>query len=612
MILIKVSNLPMLLLVLLLSCKSYIEELQIINDTAESLHTEIAEILRDAMKQAGDISILAIDQAFDFQTDPWIQRVIAKTAAKTLAEEAVRVILREEAQKLDTIFGVQRFSEVSGMIFNTYLVPAVSDIITSLIEKKLRGIDPSLASALPPKDINSIIESHFNRLELKDVVDFVKGLATENLFPEFFDTLNILPVNTATYASTRNWKDNGLLYQYRITGNSVEIKRSDEPWQELQLPETLTPRILAADNNRLFVLTEDNQLWWYCVKRDQAQWSIDIMNTAVEVMSLKPLVADTLADVIVPYLTAVTDTVACRVGKNPLFEGWQDLCDGGSKIFWNSACSTWINIGLSIDRLLLKSGGGESFTAEAYAEWSKKAHREGAWTNLTKWSVGEETFIRGENVDPREIQDIAVGNWNGTVVTMYILAKGEIWYIDEEIIHPEWKAIKQWNKKWSIFAKDYEDIGNSPFPLGRDCRIDASNSVISVTKPYPDSSEFYWIRCDYHQKDDFIYWPLDWCEHAWYRVAYPSDSVTEFSINTMGIIDPREDNTVWSIPAPAFTFHNYLPQTGYKGIFGDIQRDDVSTYPIEISAKDKSGKTQRFFLSQAEKRKYSAIEWKKY
>ncbi|MBN1761020.1 MAG: hypothetical protein JW863_22015 [Chitinispirillaceae bacterium] len=336
------------------------------------------------------------------------------------------------------------------------------------------------------------------------------------------------PFNTATYAATRNWMDLGLVYQYRIINGSLEMKQSDEAWRQLPLPGGREPLTVAADNNRCLVLTTGNELWWYCARHDQAQWSIDIMQTAVDILALKPAIGDDLCGILLPHLVGITDSVAVKASRNRYLKSWDRRDHGGSEAYWQRKCKAYLDGVPGIDGLLLKSGNGTSFTAAAYADWSRRAHEEGAWSNLLTWNDGDSavTFTRGNNVSVDSISDIAIGHWNGTVVTTYVLAMGKVWFIDEELIHPEWKPIEQWNNKWSAFGKEYRPILNSPYPLDTACRIDASNSVIAVAKPADTSVSLFWLRWDYHQKDDFVYWPIDWCEHEWRPVSVQNGKKT--------------------------------------------------------------------------------------
>lgn len=608
-----VTLLILLLFSVFLSCRPFLSfktEVERINHEAEELLDDAGKILPTALATAVETGIEAINTSLQFSEDPRILRVVALYSARLLAREAVTMIVMKKAGKFDRIFGSDHSEAVCSMLLNTYCYPMLDTIIAEAVERGIRRFDPSSSGDTASPEIDSLIASYSKAFGLDQAVDIIKGFGSIEKTPEYYSTIDRRVVNSDTYASTINWKDHGLVYQYRITGRKLEKKCSDGPWEELQMPGGRIPAKVAADNNRCFILTEDRELWWYCAKQDQAQWSIDIMQTAVEVMALTPVAGDQVCGRLIPLIAEITDSVATRASADKLLRRWRNRETVRSLDYWNDKCKAWSDVALSVDKLLLKTGDDSSFTAEDYAVWSRNAHAEGAWSNLLTWSSGETTFRRGNNLPVDSITDIAVGNWNGTVVTMYILAQGKIWFIDEEIIHPEWKQIEKWNAKWALIANEYHDIQNSPYPLDLRSRIDASNSVIAVSQPSDSGCSIYWLRWDYHQKDDFVYWPLDWCEHKWYAVACPPVTSGHFSISTTGTIDPRENGTVWSIPAPAFTFHNYLPAEGYKGIFGDIPREQVSTYPVDLFVTDTTDTIRRFSAERTGEVTSSEVKWK--
>lgn len=591
-----------------LSCN----ELERIEREARRLFDRSNKILTTAIGDAARMGMVAVNQAYDRARDPALFRFVAKSTATTLADQAVKIIITKQLDQFDKIFGVNHSAAVGDQLLMTYCYPILNDIIEAAIELKLQEYDATNAGIVTTAELDSIVVAHLKMYDLAQAIDMVKALGVKEKIPEYFSAVGVNPVNTATYASTRNWKDNGLVYQYRIADTTIEMRRSDGEWQRLTMPAGLHPRIIAANNNRLLVLTHSNELWWYCVKRDQVQWSIDVMNEAVKVMALKPELGSGICSDIVPLLEAISDSVAVLAASNKLLQPWADSIAAHGGAYWSTRCAAWSDMVLSIDKLLLKSDDGQSFTADDYLAWSHRSHQDGTWANLLTWSAHGYTFHRGSNIPLDSIVDIAVGHWNGTVVTMYAIAREKIWFIDEEVIHPEWKPIEQWNTKWAIIAKEYEQIGNAPYPLDATCRIDAANSVVAVVKKGAEGVQLSWIRWDYHQKDDFIYWPLDWCEHAWHTVICPSVSTTDFRLATMGTIDPRDNNTVWSVPAPTFTVHTYLPQNDYKGIFGDIPRELVSAYPVTAFIKSDSGTVYTFTLDQAKNLTQSNAVWSLY
>ncbi len=590
-------------LLLFITCRPFLKlrtEAERIRKEAQQLYDDANKMLPSSIKEAAETGLMAVDEALNISLPPQAVRFIAVTTATKLSHEAVRTIMLKQARKFDRVFGTKRTGEISTMLLNTYCYPLLDDIITTAVDRGLARLDVSLTGETTAPPIDTVIAQRLASFNLDNAVAVIKGFGTERKTPEYLQAVDRLPVNSATYAATRNWMDRGLVYQYRIREERLELKRSDGNWEPLPLPHNKVPRIVAADNNRCFVLTTDNELWWYCALHDQAQWSIDIMQTAVELLALKPVVGEELCSRILPHLTRITDSVTARAAAGKNLGDWITRKGYTSAEYWDSTCRAWTTIALGLDKLLLKTGDGTSFTAENYAAWSEQAHRAGAWSNLLSWTGGPDLMLyRGSNVPVDSITDIAIGHWPSTVVTMYVLAMGKVWFIDEEIIHPEWKPIEHWNNKWSVVAKEYHPIDGSPYPLDSTCRIDASNSVIAVARPSDSGTVVSWVRWDYHQKDDFIYWPLDWCEHRWHTAKSPAPSSTDFHIATLGATDPRESNTVWSIPAPAFTFHNYLPNPDYKGIFGDIPREQVSAYPVELCVDGTNDTTYCFTVKEA-------------
>ncbi len=537
--------------------------------------------------KTSELALEAIDKTVKISDRKEVRRYVATYAATLLAEEAIKLFVMTESRKLDKIFGENRSEILLTLLLENYCYPIIRDIIKEQINYYFSLSDSGQAQIKKP-DPDSIVRSYIIKYKFNDPYSVIISLNEQIEAITARKNMEIIKaVNADDYAACRNWKDGGKKYEYRIRDSILEMRVEENEWRHISIPYNKKPVNIASDNNRCFVMTAEKELWWYCPVEDQAKWSIDIMKTAVEIIELKSIVGEGVCGDVVALTEAVIDSVMSNTPAGKNFMEFIVKKDSLQNIreYFTKRCNMLTDAALSLDRILLKAGGGRSFTAKDYALWSKKAHATGSWSNLLYWETNGELFERGKNIDPDSIADIAVGNWNGTVVTMYVLAHGKIWFIDEEIIHPDWKPVEKWNNGW-LTIKDYKDIGNSPYPLDNMCRIDASNSVIAVLKKDSTRSDIYFLRWDYHQKDDFVYWPLDWCEHEWYRIKLPVCNPTGMRINTLCKIDPRLKNTPWSVPAPAFAFHNYLPQEGYEGIFGDIPREKVSIYPVGISVKD--------------------------
>ncbi len=592
-------RLSLALLMVLLSCRPFLsmkDEAGRIHREARELRDDVNDLLPSTLKSAATIAREAIEASRRISRDPEVFRVVARSTATLLAHEAAKEILLKKARRFDEVFGTDRSEALCAMVLSTYGYPILDRFIARSIELRLKeGPDTGTAAW-----VDSLIRVFIEEMDFDLTIDMIKGFGTPSATPEYHSAIGMYSVCSDTYAVTRNWKDHGLVYQYRISGKRLELKRSDGPWEHLPIPGDRTPSMIAADNNRCLVFTAEKEIWWYCARDDQARWSSDLMSTATGMIALAPEAGGTVCAELVPLMTAVTDSVAAKASGLRYLNRWKHRTPGGSGRYWEDRCRAIQDVVPGIERQLLKTGDG-SFTARDYAEWSARAHAGNSWSDLLSWTSGDVTFRRGLNVPVDSITDIAIGNWNGTVISVYILALGKIWFIDEEIIHPEWKAIENWNEQWAVIGKKYHTIKNSPFPLDGRSRIDASNSVIAVSRKNGTAVNIFWLRWDYHQKDDFIYWPLDWCEHSWYSVECPQGSTTDFRISTVCGLDPREKNTVWSVPAPAFTFHNYLPAEGYEGIFGDVPRKQVSAYPVDLFISGESGAVFHFSAKQADR-----------
>jgi hypothetical protein len=335
------------------------------------------------------------------------------------------------------------------------------------------------------------------------------------------------------WATTRNFMDAGRVYAYtvengviycQIDGNTKAPLPGGNPVQNGQ---TLTVVNLTADNNRVFVVAKDSignkSLWWNCVKKDQAIWS----------------------------------------------------------------------------KMLIDQGG--DLMKQGYKEWTKAVHQEGVWTNLltlrefekylvpkAKLITYDSTFtdslgnshtikipklslmvdvLPRQAMDVNDVIDLAVGNWTGTVITYYVLlgSVGEIRYIDEEVVMDRWQTVPHL----------CEECKNSPYPLSSDCKIDASNSVLCVSKPGVSGHKLYWIRWDFHNHQDFKYWQLDWCEHDWHSIVCPQSTITGLSFDSHW---PGGDirDTMWTAPRTAWG-------SNWQGFLGHIPTTQVAKYPVAIT-----------------------------
>jgi len=244
---------------------------------------------------------------------------------------------------------------------------------------------------------------------------------------------------------------------------------------------------LAADNNRIFIVAENVQgkrsLWWYCVKRDDAKWASILIHAAGDFMK----------------------------------EGYADWFDCA-----HLHDSAWVNV------LALRTFVPYK---EPHMEKTRDAH------GRTTYKVAAFDAPRS-SIDVSDIVDIAVGNWGGTVITYYVLmgSTGSIMYIDEEIIMDRWKEVPN-----TVMPPK-----NSPYPLDSTSRIAASNSVVAVYHHRNDTAFVSWIRWDYHNEQDFEYYPLNWCETEWRSVVCPVKNADCVFLTTHWPDDVHD--TVWNVP----------------------------------------------------------------
>ena len=327
----------------------------------------------------------------------------------------------------------------------------------------------------------------------------------------------------ASEIATRNFIDGKHRYSYRLAGGTIEYRVGNGRWAALPNGNPrdcngtpLTVKLMAADNNRLFTVAEDERgrrsLWWYCVKDDQAAWSKTLIDLAGD---------------------------------------------------------------------LMKKG---------YPQWTACAHRGGSWTNLLAMrefvpykrvrfrktgtdSAGNPVLkpeaynVPRASIDVNDVVDIAVGNWTGTVVTYYVLmgSTGKIMYIDEEVIMDRWKTVPHLCLPC-----------NDPYPLDSNSRIAASNSVICAYKTGPGGAEISWIRWDFHNRQDFSWYPLDWCEHRWHAVSCPLDSAEFISFDTHWPDSVRD--TVWAVPKSRADGKR-------TGFLGTIDPRTVSAYRVDLTVR---------------------------
>ena len=299
--------------------------------------------------------------------------------------------------------------------------------------------------------------------------------------------------NSFDHAVTTNYFDSGKRYYYRIACNaSLKYKIDDGNWEPLpetdanySLPKDCVVTKISADNNRLFILTEKNELYWRCMKTDWASWVVFFFTVASHISAI--------------------DAQDLIWNLFPAEMKWLEGKNYGDDTMWdvdpnNNHLSDW---------------------AADYRTWVEERHTENRWNSLNKRFLDKGTIeelsleIDSEmdvypdldnHHDKFEIIDIAVGNWDRTVITYYILLKiresgqFKLLFIDEE-------AVMQW---WD------EVPGYDKLPLNEKSQINASHSVIAISASREKT--IFWTRYDYHSNRHMPIIPLNWTE-TWHPLT---------------------------------------------------------------------------------------------
>lgn len=286
--------------------------------------------------------------------------------------------------------------------------------------------------------------------------------------------------NSDRHAVTRNYFDEGRKYYYHITGDdSLELKIGNGDWKPISpSPPVSKIKNVAADNNRVFILTDEDKLYWKCLEEDSASWVLFIFTVA-------ELIGEADADNLI----------------------W-DLLPEDIRVIEGQ---TYPNL---------------SEWADAYREWVITSHNPKNWNELDR------------GINKEEIADIAVGNWNNTVATYYVLTKTKkIMFLDEEPLMQAWEVIP----------------GYHGISLVDDTIITASHSVIAAAS----GNKIHWIRFDAHTNDHIPLWPLNWNE-AW--VGIPEELSFAPPLDIPRYVEPPYD-----LPDDIGSPWDFLDSTNYPG-----------------------------------------------
>ncbi len=361
-----------------------------------------------------------------------------------------------------------------------------------------------------------------------------------------------LRLNPGEFA-VRNHVDGGRVYRYTLRGGKIyhmkEGTGNSARWNPLPRGnprgcdgKTLRVIRMSVDNNRVFAMTIDAEgrrgLWWCGMKADQAGWAEMLIQSAGD--WIKP---------------GYSSWIGCA---HKIDGSWVNLLAFRQFSPYIEPRFRRVNDGR----------GGTSLKVEAY--------------NAPRASI-----------DVSDIVDIAVGHWTGTVVTYYALmgSTGKIMYIDEEIVMDRWKEVP--NTHWR---------SNDPYPLDSTSLIAASNSVVCAYYRKGTSAYVTWIRWDFHNPQDFGYFPLDWCEKRWHTVPCPVMDARSLTIDTHWPDSVRD--SLWNIPKS-------IGSLDWKGFLGSVPRHLISAYRVRLEVSG-AAETARIEIEptdyEAEKR-IASSDW---
>jgi len=226
-------------------------------------------------------------------------------------------------------------------------------------------------------------------------------------------------------------------------------------------------------------LQPTTSFFWRCIKEDSASW-------VVLIFKLASLIGETDAGTLV-WGQFKDDQKF--IEEKPYHN------DGLGQ--WAKAYTGWVQITHDPGR------PAEAGADPQRSEWAASCLKSNGWNCL----AGRTGLPSHDDKTSSEIIDVAVGNWNNTVVTYYLLLYSEerkstvLFYIDEEIIMHTW-----------------QEVPRQEGPIERSSRICASHSVIGVAT----GRLLHWIRLDAHQPGNIDVWPLNWSE-SWNDGLVSSD-----------------------------------------------------------------------------------------
>ena len=411
-----------------------------------------------------------------------------------------------------------------------------------------------------------------------------------------------------TSTSTLNYLNHGYRYEfeisddktvllYRVTTDSGPLGQTPPglvgtfpaPRDEANKSQTILK--VSADNDRVLIVTQPSdpskpcRLYWRCLIKDTGGWvkillaivqtvgrlsldgaqfqvptdlptlSGDLTTLGNSVSSIVDWIRKAKPDDALKATVAVIEgLIGCPI-NTPLW----NLISGGQ------LDKQWIESPPFLDGP--DSAGG---WATAYSQWADATHdptrtatapylANNGWNSLEFRTFQKPYTARQPNcglLANWSFIDIAVGNWNQTVVTYYALVKTDkgdvgLYFIDEEPV------MKRWNRiPWPADAT-----------LDESSRIAASHSVVAVAAKSNGSGRLYWTRMDAHHPTVVDVWPINWSEH-WFPELL--DKRYDAIGGTLLWLAAKALGLALSLGDPPFSFapvSPYLNPMNYPGLY---------------------------------------------
>ncbi len=371
----------------------------------------------------------------------------------------------------------------------------------------------------------------------------------------------IITNNSSERAVTTNYFLGGKRYAYRINDDGhrriLEFRIDSGSWKELALPQDVRVTNVAADNNRVFVrvqTSKGDKLYWRCLKEDSANWVVLLLWLAEFIGDVTGIISD-----------VIRALIRDAIGGTPLKESiWKLIADNDDKKWiedksfsdlasWAAAYREWVHVTHNPDRLAPPSN-------HPYL-------KENGWNSLEQRKL--------PLPDGYAIDDIAVGHWNNTVVTYYVLAHvptasghqlTSLFFLDEEPIMHAWEAVP-----------DRE--GEGRLHLDSSSRISASHSVVAAITGNKRPHQLQWMRIDAHRPGHVDVWPLNWTESWSDDLHFVEQLRLPFPGATLPI-HPRNPVEWWLLLHPPLDVLNAVNYPGWHSVSVDVEA--VSGFIIDV------------------------------